>query len=115
MSRCFSRHGGMGGLSRAEMMATKWRRAVHRLQFNEDGLCRRLWPTLGALAVLIGLSSGRSEAQEAKQPQVLKIGSSGSSALDAGGVNKQSAIATLEDFIKTETGLENKIIEQKSW
>jgi ABC-type phosphate/phosphonate transport system substrate-binding protein len=67
------------------------------------------------LAALLGLSSGRIEAQEAKKPLILKIGSSGSSALNTGGVNEKDAIATLEDFIKTETRLENKIIQQKTW
>lgn len=75
----------------------------------------RIFPVITILVALIAWPDVRGRAQEGQKPQILKIGSSGSSGLSASGVNKKDAIQTLEDFIRAETGFENKIVEEKSW
>jgi ABC-type phosphate/phosphonate transport system substrate-binding protein len=53
--------------------------------------------------------------QQAQQPQLLRIGTSGSLALNSGNVSEQAAIDTLKSFIKDETGFDNEILKQNSW
>jgi ABC-type phosphate/phosphonate transport system substrate-binding protein len=54
--------------------------------------------------------------QQAKKIKVLHIGTSGSMALNAGsGTKEQTAIETLQSFIKTETGFDNDIVRQKNY
>jgi ABC-type phosphate/phosphonate transport system substrate-binding protein len=54
--------------------------------------------------------------QQPKKFKVLHIGTSGSMALYAGsGTKEQTAIETLQSFIKTETGFDNDIVRQKAY
>jgi ABC-type phosphate/phosphonate transport system substrate-binding protein len=54
--------------------------------------------------------------QQPKKIKVLHIGTSGSMALNAGsGAKEQTAIETLQSFIKTETGFDNDIARQKDY
>jgi ABC-type phosphate/phosphonate transport system substrate-binding protein len=62
---------------------------------------------------LLGLLS--SSNGQTKKPNVLRIGTSGSLALDTSGAKDDTALETLKSFIKTETGFDNEIIPQKNW
>jgi ABC-type phosphate/phosphonate transport system substrate-binding protein len=105
MSRYFSAPRADGAaIPETELMATNWRWAVHRL-----------FPIFVTLVAMAGCPHMLCLAQDGQKPQILKIGSSGSSGLSTSGVNKKDAIQTLEEFIKAETGFENKIVEEKSW
>jgi ABC-type phosphate/phosphonate transport system substrate-binding protein len=66
------------------------------------------------LLALLALSSTMVDGQQAKV-DVLRIGTSGSLVADRGGDKEKSALASLKDFIKDETGLDNQIERQKDW
>jgi ABC-type phosphate/phosphonate transport system substrate-binding protein len=74
-----------------------------------------LWVNYSALGALIALAvlwPGRSSAQ---QPPKLRIGASGSLALNTGTKDDAAAMDTLKSFIKSETGFDNEILRQKNW
>src|SRR5438132_1698008 len=67
---------------------------------------------LAALLVLWAPALG----QQPKKIKLLHIGTSGSLALNAGsGAKEQTAMETLQSFIKTETGFDNDIVQQKNY
>jgi ABC-type phosphate/phosphonate transport system substrate-binding protein len=69
----------------------------------------------GVLVTLLVLCAP-AVAQQPKKFKVLHIGTSGSMALNAGsGTKEQTAIETLQSFIKTETGFDNDILRQKNY
>ncbi|HLJ95647.1 MAG TPA: PhnD/SsuA/transferrin family substrate-binding protein [Gemmataceae bacterium] len=55
------------------------------------------------------------QGQPAKKIDVLRIGTSGSLALNASGTKEETALDALKSFIKTETGFDNEIIQQKDY
>ncbi len=66
---------------------------------------------LATLAVLVGtVASGQGNP-----PDVLRIGASGSLAPDKSKGKEKSALDSLKNFIKSETGLNNEILTQKDW
>src|SRR5436305_10657843 len=71
------------------------------------------WAVLaGALAAVVAIAS--TTVSGARDPvSVLRIGTSG--ALIAAGKQEATALATLQNFVKTETGLNNEIVRQKDW
>jgi ABC-type phosphate/phosphonate transport system substrate-binding protein len=72
----------------------------------------RPWPLLLA-GGLIALVSGTAPAQ--KPPSVLKVGTTGSLAAGTSGADEKGALDTLHNFIKSETGFENDIVDHKGW
>ena len=67
----------------------------------------------GALALLLACLASVAAAEKPKV-NLLRIGSSGAIANKKGDKEK-GALETLEKFIRDETGLENKILPQKTW
>jgi ABC-type phosphate/phosphonate transport system substrate-binding protein len=63
------------------------------------------WAALGAPAL----------GQQAKKLTVLHIGTSGALAVNVSGTKEQTALGALQSFVKTETGFENEIIQQKNY
>jgi len=55
------------------------------------------------------------QGQPAKKIDVLHIGTSGSLALNASGTKEETALDTLKSFIKSETGFDNELIQQKNY
>ncbi len=78
-------------------------------------LSRRFLTRAGGLILLLGLLSYPLVAQQARKLDVLRIGTSGTLALDASGEKQAAAQDTLKSFIKSETGFENEILPQKDW
>ncbi len=85
---------------------------------QQNGLLRR-WGLLGRLVLgsflvllLAWQTPGRAQ-QAARKP--LRIGTSPSLALGSSKDKQRGALDTLRTFIKDETGLDNEIIQQKSW
>jgi ABC-type phosphate/phosphonate transport system substrate-binding protein len=83
-------------------------------------MCRRGIP-LGRLNLLVGAgiifglcAVGPLDGQDSPLVK-LRIGSSGSLAADDASKKEQSALQTLQAFIKDETGLDNEILRQKDW
>src|SRR5262245_34372675 len=76
----------------------------------------RLSGVLVACSLLVPflLTLGAS-GQQAGKIDVLKIGTSGSLALDAEPGKEEAALDTLKSFIKSETGFANEIIKYKDW
>src|SRR5229473_2488834 len=64
---------------------------------------------------LLSTLSGPAHGQQAKKIDVLQIGTSGSLALNASGTKEETALDALKSFIKTETGFDNEIIQQKNY
>jgi ABC-type phosphate/phosphonate transport system substrate-binding protein len=58
--------------------------------------------------------SGTVARTQSAPGHVLRIGTSGTLA-PATGAKEDAALATLRDFIKSETGMDNQIIRQKDW
>ncbi|SRR6266851_3336162 len=67
------------------------------------------------LVMLLSTLSAPARAQQAKKIDVLQIGTSGSLALNASGTKEETALDALKSFIKTETGFDNEIIQQKNY
>jgi ABC-type phosphate/phosphonate transport system substrate-binding protein len=68
--------------------------------------------------VLTLLAAGEAFAQgkqPAKKIDVLQIGTSGALALNASGTKEETALDALKSFVKTETGFDNEIIQQKNY
>lgn len=72
--------------------------------------CCLILAILGMTALLTASTPG----QQAR-PKVLRIGTSGSLAGDAASDKDQTALDTMRSFIKSETGMDSEIREQKSW
>ena len=66
------------------------------------------------LAIFL-LAQDPALGQPPKKIDVLRIGTSGSLALNTSGTKEQTAIESLQSFIKTETGFENEVIRQKDY
>jgi ABC-type phosphate/phosphonate transport system substrate-binding protein len=83
-------------------------------------MCRLIRRAICLSMASIGVSIGWlavgciSAAQEPSKGQLLRIGTSGSLALNTG-VSESAAIDTLKSFIKDETGFDNDILKQKNW
>jgi len=82
------------------------------LPFNCEYAARRFGM---ALAVLLGVIGPAARGQPAKKIDLLRIGTSGSLALNTSGTKEETAIDTLKSFIKSETGFENEIITEKDY
>jgi ABC-type phosphate/phosphonate transport system substrate-binding protein len=67
------------------------------------------------LGTLLGTLSAQAYGQQAKKIDVLHIGTSGSLALNASGTKEETALNALKSFIKSETGFDNEIIQQKDY
>jgi ABC-type phosphate/phosphonate transport system substrate-binding protein len=78
-----------------------------------DGLVRR--KSLAWALTTFLLASGAPVLGQAKKIDVLRIGTSGSLALNASGTKEQTALESLQSFIKTETGFNNEIIRQTNY
>jgi ABC-type phosphate/phosphonate transport system substrate-binding protein len=76
---------------------------------------RRVFVLLAcALASLLVAPGAAVDGRQAKV-SVLRIGTSGSLAMDTSSQKEEAALQTLKAFIKEETGLENEILRQKDW
>lgn len=62
---------------------------------------------------LVALIAFAAPAQQA--PKTLKIGTTGSLAQGTSGGDEKGAINTLHDFVKSETGFENDIVDRHGW
>src|SRR5438552_9870696 len=67
------------------------------------------------LAGLLGAYPVLAQGQSPKKIDVLQIGTSGSLALNASGSKDDTALEALQNFIKTETGFDNQVIQQKNY
>jgi ABC-type phosphate/phosphonate transport system substrate-binding protein len=67
-----------------------------------------------ALVGLLVLAEATIQGRPAKI-DVLRIGTSGTLAAEGGARDEKSALKSLRRFIKDETGLKNKILDQKDW
>ena len=67
-----------------------------------------------AMTALLAVPGTVARAQPASI-KVLRIGTSGTLATATGGGREEGALATLRDFIKSETGLNNEIVRQRDW
>jgi len=76
--------------------------------------CSRTYLVFCVLTTLLITASTGVKGQQAKV-DVLRIGSSGSMSTEKSGKEEKSAIDTLRNFIKEETGLNNEIQEFKDW
>jgi len=65
--------------------------------------------------MLLGAFCVPASGQQAKKIDVLRIGTSGSLALNASGTKEQTALEALQSFIRTETGFDNEIIQEKNY
>jgi ABC-type phosphate/phosphonate transport system substrate-binding protein len=84
--------------------------------FSPHGIDRSGATLAWVLAVLLSMLGTRAGAQQAGKLDFLHIGTSGGLALNASsGVKEQTAIETLQGFIKTETGFNNDILRQKNY
>jgi ABC-type phosphate/phosphonate transport system substrate-binding protein len=77
--------------------------------------CRRRITAAGFLVLLLGGLNALAQGQPATKVAVLRIGTSGTLALNASGAEEAAAIDTLQSFIKSETGYENEILPQRDW
>ena len=68
----------------------------------------------GALVGLLVLAGAVVQGRPAKI-DVLRIGTSGTLAAEGGARDEKSALKSLRRFIRDETGLKNKILDQKDW
>lgn len=68
----------------------------------------------GLLATLVICTANGLSAQEPKL-EALRIGTSGMLTSDKSGDKEKTALDSLRDFIKSETGLNNDILKQKNW
>src|SRR5262249_24094863 len=98
---------------------TPKRRGSQPRTTGEVPMFRFLFPKKGsgAFFVLVSLVlCAPAFGQQPRKFKVLHIGTSGSMALYAGsGTKEQTAIETLQSFIKTETGFDNDIARQKDY
>jgi ABC-type phosphate/phosphonate transport system substrate-binding protein len=78
---------------------------------------RRLSYVALALLALAAIAAVPSLALPGQQTKinVLRIGTSGTIGDDTDAAKDKSALQTLRDFIKDETGLDNEILAQKDW
>jgi ABC-type phosphate/phosphonate transport system substrate-binding protein len=67
---------------------------------------------MGMLLAAFGLLAS---GQQAKKIDVLRIGTSGSLALNTSGTKEETAMEALQSFIKTETGFDNEIIQERNY
>jgi ABC-type phosphate/phosphonate transport system substrate-binding protein len=76
----------------------------------------RAWPALRALAVLalLALPVAAVRSQPA-QGGTLSIGTSGSLSGATSKAQETAALVTLQDFIHSETRMDDKIVQQKDW
>jgi ABC-type phosphate/phosphonate transport system substrate-binding protein len=76
----------------------------------------RKWCILAlALVPLFGVLDRMACGRQAKKVDVLRIGTSGTLALDSSGAKEETAIDTLKSFIKSETGFDNEMITEKNY
>src|SRR5437763_8978590 len=73
------------------------------------------WMSLFILANGMALLSLTSVQGHQEKDKLLLIGSSGSLTSSSSNVKEDDALETLRSFIKDETGMENKIINEKKW
>jgi ABC-type phosphate/phosphonate transport system substrate-binding protein len=73
----------------------------------------RCWGGTTVLALLPLIQLGWLRAEDPPKP--LTIGTSGTLSPGAGEAREKSALETLKNFIKDETGLSNEIVRQKDW
>lgn len=67
-----------------------------------------------AAAGILVMGLARVESHQGKD-KILNIGSSGSMTSSSSNVKEDDALETLRSFIKDETGMENKIVNEKNW
>jgi ABC-type phosphate/phosphonate transport system substrate-binding protein len=67
------------------------------------------------VAALFTILGTLSPAQQAKRIDLLRIGSSGSFALNESGDKDETTLETMQNFVKIETGFDNEILRQKNW
>jgi len=74
-------------------------------------------PTLprGLASILVGLLALLQAEPAAQAQQPLRIGTSGNLGLSSSKEQAKSAMTSLKQFIKDETGLDNEIVKQKDW
>lgn len=80
-------------------------------------LRRFIWQPVAAAGATIALLLGLSTWGDARPLPLdtLRIGTTGSLAASAGKDREETALDTLRDFIKSETGFNNEILRQKGW
>jgi ABC-type phosphate/phosphonate transport system substrate-binding protein len=76
---------------------------------------RRQAVLLGGILAALVIFTGTLVFGQGKAPEVLRIGTSGSLAADKSKGKEKSALDSLQNFIKSETGLNNEILTQKDW
>lgn len=87
-----------------------------RSSFCPHGIDRNSAILAWILALFLSLPGTPAHAQQAGKLDFLHIGTSGSLALSAGsGTKEQTAIETLESFIKSETGFNSDIVRQANY
>jgi ABC-type phosphate/phosphonate transport system substrate-binding protein len=67
------------------------------------------------MTTLFGILGQPADGQQGDKTAVMRIGASGSLALNASGTKEETAIDSLQSFIKSQTGLDNEILRQKNW
>jgi ABC-type phosphate/phosphonate transport system substrate-binding protein len=67
------------------------------------------------LVTILGLVGAPAQGQQAKKITVLHIGTSGTLSLNASGTKEETALKSLRSFIKTETGFDSEITQQKDY
>src|SRR6516225_2017567 len=82
--------------------------------FNSAGARASLSTCFVAACGILLLGMARLESHQGKD-KVLNIGSSGSMTQSTSNVKEDDALETLRSFIKDETGMENKIVNEKDW
>jgi ABC-type phosphate/phosphonate transport system substrate-binding protein len=87
-----------------------------RFSFCPEGMNRRGIALAWGFAALLSMLGTPAHAQQAGKLEVLHIGTSGGLALNASsGVSEQTAIESLQSFIKTETAFNNDILRQTNY
>src|SRR5262245_4227541 len=76
---------------------------------------RRTGGLWGGLSLLVLGFALAAPGQQPSKVSVLRIGTSGTLALDAEAGKEEAALDTLKSFIKSETGFTNEIVKQKDW
>ena len=86
-----------------------------RYSFSAYALDLRKVALACVMGMLLGPCSAMAQGQPSKKIDVLRIGTSGSLALNASGAKEETALDALKSFIKTETSFENEIIQQTNY